>query len=136
MDPASAIGVASGAITFLEFTYKFMTAVHTIYDERRPTEYASLEESCQQMKDLPRAFVSQSSSGGQSQDEAAIISLANQCYVLAADIIRKIEKTKARKRQLPEILKAALKSVRSRDDISRLQHISTAVWHSFIYRGC
>ena len=52
MDPASAIGVASSAIAFAEFTYKFLKVLYEVYEDGQPMGLAALEEKSTKMSDM------------------------------------------------------------------------------------
>jgi len=144
MDPASAIGIASGAIAFLEFTFKFSAALFSIVTDAAPANYDGLEEACRKMRDLASDIVlSQNATIPQSPSQLAVISLSNQCRLLAERILRKLGKTKPACRKLIPIVKAAVKYVCSKEELSVLQrnldtarsqlqlHLSTI--HAYVY---
>jgi hypothetical protein len=122
MDPASAIGVGSSAIQFLEFTYKFTSAIFSIVTDGGPTEYNDLDHICCKMRDLSLDLVaSQNATSKPSPLQIATISLANQCRLLAERILRKLEKTRPGNRKLIPVIKAAVKYVCSKEEFSILQ---------------
>jgi len=122
MDPASAIGVASSAITFLEFMYKFTSTVFSIVTDGGPTEYDDLEDVCRKMRDVSLDVdSSRNTTSILSPMQIATTSLANQCRLLAERILRKLEKTKPRNRKLIPIVKAAVKYACSKEEFSILQ---------------
>ena len=122
MDPASAIGVASIAITFLEFTYKFTRTVFSIATDGGATEYDDLEDVCRKMRDMSLDVVSsRNATSIPSPMQIATMSLGNQCRLLAERILRKLEQTKPRNRKLIPIIKAAVKYACSKEEFSILQ---------------
>lgn len=144
MDPASAIGIASGAVAFLEFTLKFSVALVSIATDAGPADHDGLEEACRKMRDLASNIVlSQNTAISQSPAQLAVTSLSNQCRLLADRILRKLEKTKPSSRKFIPIVKAAVKYVCSKEELSVLQrnldtarsqlqlHLSTI--HAYVY---
>src|SRR6201992_454971 len=122
MDPVIAIGVASSAITFLEFTYKFTGAIFSIVTDGKLAEYDNLDDVCCKMRDLSRDLIaSQNAASIPSPMQIAVISLATQCRLLAERIIQKLEKTRPASRKLIPIVKAAVKYVCSKEEFSILQ---------------
>jgi hypothetical protein len=122
MDPASAIGVASAAITFLEFAYKFTSIAFSLVTDSGATEYGSLEDTCCKMRDMSRSILSsQNPAIVPSPAEMAVISLSNQCRLLADRILRKLEKVKPANRKVTSVIKAAVKLVSSKEEFEILQ---------------
>lgn len=122
MDPASAIGIASSSIAFLEFTYKFSTTLFSIVTDGGPVEYHGLEEVCRKMRDMSLAIESsQNATATQSPMQIAVISLSNQCRLLAERILRKLEKTKPANRKFIPVIKATVNYVCSKEEFSILQ---------------
>jgi hypothetical protein len=122
MDPASAIGIASAALTFLEFTYKFGNALFSIATDTGPADFDGVEETCRKMREMASDIVtSQSSSAVLSPAQLAVISLSNQCRLLADRILRKLEKTKPATRKFVPAIKAAVKYVCSKNELMVLQ---------------
>jgi hypothetical protein len=122
MDPASAIGVASSAITFVQFTYQFLSVVYTIYDDGRPLEHNTLEEMAVQMRDFSSQLMHERQAT-ERQEDIAIVSLAIQCHSLAEDMVSHLGKAKVKKRHLGNAIKTAIKVIWSRDQIVRLQQM-------------
>ena len=61
MDPASAIGIASAALTFLEFTYKFGNALFSIATDSGPADFDGVEETCRKMREMASEIVTSKS---------------------------------------------------------------------------
>jgi len=122
MDPVSAVGVANAALTFLEFAYKFGTALFSMATDSEPADYVGVEETCCKMREMASEIVmSQSASAIPSQAELATISLSNQCRLLAERIQRKLDKTKPVSRKFAPVIKAAVKYVCSKEELLALQ---------------
>ena len=121
MDPASAVGIASASITFAEFTYKFLVTLHTIYDAGSSPEYDELEFASNKMRGLSLDMLRDLPTSNQSQSDVDLANLANQCYMLADSILSRLAKNKARSGKLGDVIKATLRTVCSKDEISRLQ---------------
>ena len=108
MDPATAIGVASSAITFVEFTYGFLSAVYGIYDDGRPVEHDVLEDVSLKMREFSSQLILQRGSS-QREEDIAIVSLASQCHFLSDNMVTRLGKTKTKKRQLGNAIKTAIR---------------------------
>jgi len=121
MDPASAIGITSGAITFLQFSYQFVRAIHDVYDGSRPGAFETFGDVAKQMKDQSSQLLSQKTSPHLSQNEITIIAVANHCQKLAADIVTRVEQTKASSDKLRAAIYAAIKTLINKGEIARLQ---------------
>jgi glycine/serine hydroxymethyltransferase len=120
MDPVSAIGVASSIVTFVELAYSFLSTVYTVYDNERQVEHVTLETVSTKMKELSSQLISEKQFS-QSQEDVAIVSLATQCHQLAADMTRRLSKSKGVKGKITHSIKAAIKIICSKNDIARLQ---------------
>jgi hypothetical protein len=124
MDPASAIGVASSAIAFLQFTYQFSTTLFSIVADGTsgPVQYDDLEEVCHKMKHMSLDIeLSQEDATAQSPMQMAVLSLSNQCRFLAERILRRLEKIKPANRKLISAIKATVKYIYSKEEFSTLQ---------------
>jgi hypothetical protein len=121
MDPVSAAGLASSAITFVQFAYGFLTTLYTIHDGGRDVVYDEVAKVSKRMRELSEAMLRDLPTSAQSQADIALANLANQCYILSVDILERTQKTQARSRGMGDLLKATLKAVLSRNDIIRLQ---------------
>lgn len=121
MDPVSATGVVSSAITFVQFAYGFLCSIYAIYDTGRDVKYDEVAEVSTRMRDLSEAMLRDLPTSAQSQADTAIANLANQCYILSVDIFKRIQKTQAKSRKMRDLLKATLRAILSKDDIIRLQ---------------
>jgi hypothetical protein len=121
MDPASAIGVASGAVTFAEFTYKFLSTLHSIRDAGRSLEYDELELVTNRMRDLSLDMLRELPTSNQSQSDVALANLASQCHMLSTDLLERLGRNKAESRKIGDLVKATLRSMCSKAEIERLQ---------------
>jgi len=121
MDPASAIGIASSAIAFLDITYKFLSTVYQIHDESKPLQFDTLEDVTKRMNTVSSELLAHPVSS-EDRNDAAISSLANQSHKLTVDILRRIEKTKAKgTRNLRDALAAAVRTLCNREKIISLE---------------
>jgi hypothetical protein len=121
MDPVTAIGVASSAITFLEFSYSFLRTIYGIYNENKPLAHEDLEKVALEMEDVSTQIIARAQGPGQSPEDVALISLAKQCNQISTKAIKKIAKTKPNRRNFIESLTAALKTICTQADIELLQ---------------
>lgn len=94
MDPESAIGTASAVLSFVEFTYKFVSTVSQIYDSGDALDIATLENVTLQMKTLSLDQRKKNASTPQTPDQAANVSLAEQCQTLSQKISDQVKKVK------------------------------------------
>jgi hypothetical protein len=120
MDPVTATGVANSAITFIEFTYNFLCAVYSIYDDGRPVEHDMLENESLKMRDFSSQLILQQGLS-QREGDMAIVSLARQCHFLSDNMVTRLGKTKTKKRHLGNAIKTTIKVICSKDEITRLQ---------------
>lgn len=51
MDPASAIGVASGVLSFVEVTYKVLATVYAVYESDQVGGYDELSAATDMLRD-------------------------------------------------------------------------------------
>jgi hypothetical protein len=122
MDPASAVGIASSAIAFLEFTFHFVSTLYEIYDVGKPRDTDTLEKVSQQMEALCSDIQSKLPTSGRNKEEDSMLLLTQQCHILSIQIINCVAKTKARsKERFQDIFKAAIKAVCTKDKIIRLR---------------
>jgi hypothetical protein len=121
MDPASAIGIASGAISFVQFSYQFLCVIYDAYDGTKQGTYEGLGDVAEQMKIKSVELLSQYQTSNLSQSNVAFTSLANQCYKLATDLVKHVNQTKSSNRSLRSAINAAVKTLLNQGEISRLQ---------------
>jgi hypothetical protein len=124
MDPASAIGVASGVLSFVEATYKFLSVVYAVYESDQIAGYDELAAATDMVRELSQQMLSDLASTSPGPSVGGISSVANvaqQCHSLAIDLGNRLAKTKAKNRKLGDIVKAAVRTVCSKSDIDRLQ---------------
>lgn len=124
MDPVSAIGVASGVLSFVEATYKFLAIVYAVYESDQVGGYDELSAATEMLRDLSQQILGDSPSTSPGTSSASIPSVANvaqQCHSLAVDLGHRLAKTKAKSRKPGDIVKAAIRTVCSKSDIERLQ---------------
>ncbi|KAK0748990.1 hypothetical protein B0T18DRAFT_96185 [Schizothecium vesticola] len=122
MEPASAIGIASAAICFVEFTYKFTSTLFSLVTEGTATDHDSLEDTCRKMRDMSRdILLSPNPAAPLSPEQRALASLSIQCRMLADRILRKLEKVKPANRKVMTVVKAAVRLVCSKEEFATLQ---------------
>jgi len=122
MGPASAIGVASSAITFLEISYKFARTVYNIYDDNKPSAYEQLATVTQEMETLSAKMVDQLQPPSQSLEDLTLATLVKQCYHLSSTLLLKIKKTNPEHPKFRDVIRAAARTVFKAEEIRRLQH--------------
>lgn len=120
MDPASAIGTASACIAFFQFTYGFLKITYELYDSGGSSGYEKLEHVAGDLN-AASAHICEQAPPQPSQDDAALLVLANQCRQLSKDLLHQIESRKGDKKRLQFALKGAFKILCSRDVISSIQ---------------
>jgi hypothetical protein len=121
MDPVSAIGIASGAITFLQVSFQFVRAVYDAYDGGKPGAYEAVGDVAEQMKTQASKLVSQNKSLHLIKDGAEIAALAVYCESLAAKIVKRVQQTKGESGRLRAAVNSAIKTLIHKGEISRLQ---------------
>jgi hypothetical protein len=124
MDPASAIGVASGVLSFVEATYKFLSVVYAVYESDQVAGYDELAAATDMVRELSQQILNDSASispGPSVGGISSVASVAKQCQSLAINLGSQLAKTKAKSRKLGDIVKASVRTVCSKSDIDRLQ---------------
>lgn len=124
MDPASAIGVASGVLTFIDFTSKFISTINGIYNSSsgQTMAHETLEDVTRKMRELSERLVFDKPSLELSSDEIVINSLASHCSQFAHEIIVRLERTKVKKgHSLIQSVKAASKIIWTKEEVNSLQ---------------
>ena len=143
MEPASAIGIASSAICFVEFTYKFTLTLFSLVTDGTATDHDSLEDTCRKMQDMSRdILLSPNPAAPLSPEQRALASLSNQCRLLADRILRKLEKVKPANRKVMTVVKAAVRLVCSKEEFATLQknldmcrgqlHLHLSMLHKYV----
>jgi hypothetical protein len=127
MDPASAIGVASAVLTFIDFARELLSTVHSVYTSStgKTLAHKTLEDVTLEMQRLSGALASHKPTMDQSKDELAMTSLADRCSKLSSEILAHLEQTKAKKGNhgysFIECVKAASKNIWTKKEVLRLQ---------------
>lgn len=93
MDPASAIGVASGVLSFVEATYKVLAIAYAVYESDQVGGYDELSAATDMLRDLSQQILSGSTSTSPGTLDASISSLANAALYDAT------ERTRAKRNQ-------------------------------------
>jgi small nuclear ribonucleoprotein (snRNP)-like protein len=121
MDPISIVGVAASIVTFIDFTQKLLSLALGIHDDQKQCEleHKTLEEVTLALKSLAEKLPPQGS--GQSSEQADMARLASHCRDLANDILRRLDKNKAKKRTLFGSFRSASLTIWSRSEITQLQ---------------
>ncbi|KAK1830626.1 hypothetical protein QBC39DRAFT_331433 [Podospora conica] len=124
MDPASAIGVASGVLSFVEWTYKFLTIVYDLYESGQVDGYSELATASRMVRESSDKILTDATStpaGPSDRGLTSMITVAQQSRSLAVDLENHLAKTKPKSQKMGDILKAAVRTVCSKSDIERLQ---------------
>ncbi|KAK0737381.1 hypothetical protein B0T21DRAFT_410834 [Apiosordaria backusii] len=126
MDPASAIGVASSVITFVEVIYKFVSLVYSLGKDGSNTAYDEAEVVWKRMQQSSLEILQ----GGPDQPnstttlsavDASISDLANECYKISLKIGVKTSRLQPKSRRRRDVFTAAVKDLLSGDEIKQLQ---------------
>ncbi|KAK2773512.1 hypothetical protein CKAH01_13552 [Colletotrichum kahawae] len=121
MDPATAIGVASGVIAFVDFSWKLITGAKGLYDkgETQSAENVRIGKIIKDLKEFSLDL--DGGSLGTSKHEKALKALATNCGDLCQELIGILEKLKAKKNSRWETLKTTWASMRKADDINDIE---------------
>ncbi|KAG7141261.1 hypothetical protein HYQ45_002082 [Verticillium longisporum] len=122
MDPASAIGVASAVISFVDFGIKIIRGAIQIYgDANRDNDWQTPEDVAKKMTNLARNL-RQPSGFGATPDEGEIAELAKTCITLAerlAALFKSLQPKDARSKR--QCLWAAAKAKLKQADVEDLE---------------
>ncbi|CRK24363.1 hypothetical protein BN1723_013278 [Verticillium longisporum] len=122
MDPASAIGVASAVISFVDFGIKIIRGAIQIYgDANRDNDWQTPEDVAKKMTNLARNL-RQPSGFGATPDEGEIAELAKTCMTLAerlAALFKSLQPKDARSKR--QCLWAAAKAKLKQADVEDLE---------------
>ncbi|KAF5487340.1 hypothetical protein CGCS363_v013500 [Colletotrichum siamense] len=121
MDPATAIGVASGVIAFIDFSWKLVTGAKNLYDkgETQTTENVRIGKIIKDLKEFSLNL--DGGSLGTSTHEKALRTLATDCGDLCQELINILEKLKAKRNSRWETFKTTWASMRRADDINDIE---------------
>lgn len=124
MDPASAIGVASAAITFLDFSIDVCKTFSQIItsDEGITKHNADIAATVKKYKEMAEALKTKGDSVTTLQLGAAISSAVEESIGVYTELLALVERL-GQARNVPVIgtLKAVYHSMRSRENVERLQ---------------
>ena len=121
MDPVSAIGVASGAITFLQASYQFVRAVYDAYDDSKPAAFETLGDVAELMNNQSSDILSQNKDLPLFSSDVAIAVLATHCHTLSTSIVKRVQQAKGRSGSLRSAISSAVKTLVHKGEIARLQ---------------
>lgn len=125
MDPASAIGTASAVVTFVQVTYEFISVAYGIAKSASEDDgdYSSIEATATEVKFMSESMLAVSFNDALPETTSKSIKvLAAKCQKLSTKIIDCISRTKpASKSNLFQILKTAVRTICSRDELATLQ---------------
>ncbi|CAM1505302.1 Fc.00g109390.m01.CDS01 [Cosmosporella sp. VM-42] len=126
MDPATALGVASPAITFFDFTFKILQAGKEIYSSTAgaAANTLDLKESSQKLHDLCERTQTQQAQGGPVSSDVLNLgqlseSCKNDCQTLL-EILQKL-RVQPEKNRLLETVRVTRRSVKWRGTISDIE---------------
>ena len=123
LDPLSAIGLASAIVQFVDFSAEIIDGAREVYGSMSgATERnRSLEVVVSQMRNLI-SQLSTTDSSQQSEDEKALRRLANECKILADQILDLLQKIKAKDPDSTlQAVWAALKGQKYKREMSELE---------------
>lgn len=118
MDPLTAIGLASGILTFLDFAQKVVTGADELYKKDTTDDNVHAEAIA---NDLDDAATDLATLPGKTKHEKALNRLAENCRSVAQDLQQLLKKLTVSGKRTPwNITKVAIRSVRKRGDVQRL----------------
>ncbi|EPE07292.1 hypothetical protein F503_07943 [Ophiostoma piceae UAMH 11346] len=125
MDPASAIGVAAGAIAFLDFAIELVKGSHEIYCSLNGSteENAHIDLVIYDLQSASASLLLQqtpSRAGLVSQHEKALIELGTKCHRKCTELLRITNSLQVHDRSKWSSFKTAWKSRWKKDDIDRM----------------
>ncbi|KAF4486459.1 hypothetical protein CGGC5_v006325 [Colletotrichum fructicola Nara gc5] len=129
MDPATAIGVASGVIAFIDFSWKLVTGAKNLYDkgETQTVENVRIGKIIKDLKEFSLDL--DGGSLGTSKHEKALRTLAMNCGDLCQELIDILEKLKAKRNSRWETLKTTWASMRRADGINDIEnYLPKGIW--------
>ncbi|KEZ43678.1 hypothetical protein SAPIO_CDS4293 [Scedosporium apiospermum] len=121
MDPASAIGLASSIITFIEFSCKVVTIANELYESNNgmTKENARILKVIGDLKESSLGL--KVDTGSSSKHDVALQDLAKECESTSGELIAILEKLKLASQSKRERLKKAFDSQRKRKAIASLE---------------
>ncbi|KAF6787568.1 hypothetical protein CSOJ01_15221 [Colletotrichum sojae] len=121
MEAIEAIGLASGIISFIDFSWSLITGAKKLHASGRGTtkENARISNIIKDLKNFTLELEPAQSGG--SKHERAIAALANECRELAEELIEILKKLKAKKDSRWESLQVMWASMRQSDNIAEIK---------------
>lgn len=120
MDPASAIGLASAIMSFIDYAHKVATGANELYSSvTGATESNTNIEFV--IKDLDEAASDLSDLDSKTKHARALNSLAAKCKKIAEDLLRLLETlTVSGKRSSWKALRVAIRNLRKEGEVARI----------------
>lgn len=123
MDPASAIGVASSVLAFLDFSIKVVNGAVEIYHSAEGTTSgnARLEDVVRDLQSRTESMKQHSTA--RTVEEQNIVNLAEGCHKVSGRMLSLLDETKIKggKRRVFESLSAAIRARRNKGEVAELQ---------------
>lgn len=123
MDPATAIGVASSVLAFLDFSIKVANGAVEIYHsvEGMTSENAHLENVARDMKSRAKSL--KQDTVARTEEEKSIVELAEECYRISDRMMGLLKETKVKGGRHSKFgsLKAAFVGKRKEKDVAELK---------------
>ncbi|KAI1080957.1 hypothetical protein F5B20DRAFT_579779 [Whalleya microplaca] len=116
MDPISAIGLASSIITFIDFSYKLVTATYQIAKAGRTTENDNVNAVVDDLAKLTEGLKHELQ--GTSEHETALKELALRCQSLSGDLRSLLQRLKNDKGSKWETIVVTLRSRRKKPEVA------------------
>lgn len=121
MDPASAIGVASSVLAFIDFSVKLVKGAVEIYRDGTTSENARIEDVVRDLK--VRSEAMKASKTAKTEAEKSIVKLAEECHKVSGSSLALLEQMSVKNQKHSKLgsLKAALITSRKRKTVAEFQ---------------
>jgi len=121
MDPITAIGLASGIITFLDFSWAIVTGVKELHESgaRTTKENDRIGKIINDLKDYARDI--EAGGPGASKHDMALRELATDCGKLCKELVAILERLKSKKNSKWQNLKTVLASMRKAGEVAAIE---------------
>lgn len=124
MDPASAIGLVSSVITFIDFGYELITAAREVHASATGTTAANdhINFLNTRMEAVAKDLAVAKSSRGMSADTQRLAELADKCLTLSNDLKKLLDKLRANNRNSKrQVFSVIVNNVRKKDEKKELE---------------
>ena len=121
MDPASALGVASAVITFIDFGFKLTRGTFEIYKSTTGSteNNAHINAITQDLRDVTLDLYQ--NFAGSTEHEKAIKNIAAECRALSDKILKILQRLTISEKSWRKSLKAKFQGLIKEEDINSLQ---------------